>query len=230
MKYIRACLALIAAVCLAASMVITCFSATVRIPKANGQNKKNWCWATSAKIVAEHNGGSWISTDPVVLDHTDNLHSYGGTPYYGVNASGQYTADGVQRAIVVYIATDDQDTGYTNHSFGSDSNKESALIYAANNSVSVGTYGLFSSTLTNSQIDDINYDLENGDYLIGNLYKSGVKPHSVVLKDYNSSTDKYKVLDPWDCTDMYYSNAFLTSNSFPSTGVKYQLRWVQYCH
>ena len=98
-------------------MVITCFSATVRIPKANGQNKKNWCWATSAKIVAEHNGGSWISTDPVVLDHTDNLHSYGGTPYYGVNASGQYTADGVQRAIVVYIATDDQDTGYTNHSF-----------------------------------------------------------------------------------------------------------------
>ena len=36
MKYIRACLALIAAVCLAASMVITCFSATVRIPKANG--------------------------------------------------------------------------------------------------------------------------------------------------------------------------------------------------
>ena len=83
----------------------------------------------------------------------------------------------------MYIATDDQDTGYTNHSFGSDSNKESALIYAANNSVSVGTYGLFSSTLTNSQIDDINYDLENGDYLIGNLYKSGVKPHSVVLKD-----------------------------------------------
>ena len=157
-EYIRACLALIAAVCLAASMVITCFSATVRIPKANGQNKKNWCWATSAKIVAEHNGGSWISTDPVVLDHTDNLHSYGGTPYYGVNASGQYTADGVQRAIVVYIATDDQDTGYTNHSFGSDSNKESALIYAANNSVSVGTYGLFSSTLTNSQIDDINYE------------------------------------------------------------------------
>ena len=79
MKHLKRILAANAALCMAAAMAVTSYAA-VRAPKADGQNKNMWCWATSAKIVAENNGGSWIDDTATVLSNTAGLHSYGGVP------------------------------------------------------------------------------------------------------------------------------------------------------
>ena len=118
-------------------------------------------------IVAENNGGSWIDDTATVLSNTAGLHSYGGFPYYGVNASGAYTADGVQREILMEVKGSDGNLG------GSDANKEDALSYAANRNMSVGTFGNYQSALSSSEIQDIKDDLDNGDYVIGNMYNAG---------------------------------------------------------
>lgn len=224
MSKIKQILAIFSVLCLLASFSITCFAATARTPKANGQNKSLWCWATAAKVVGEHNGGSWISTTPVVLSNTTGLHSYGGTPYYGIDSNGNITADGVQRNIVVYIFGDDGNNS------GNDSNKESALSRAAYSSVSVGTFGTYKNALTSSQIQTVKNNLANGDYLIGNLNASGFGSHSVVIKSYNSSTDKYQILDPWDLTDTTYSSSVFTSENFPIAGCYGRISWIQYCN
>lgn len=221
MKHLKKILAANAAICMAAAMAVTSFAAT-RAPKADGQNKNHWCWATSAKIVAEHNGGSWIDDSATVLSNTSGLHSYGGVPYYGVNASGAYTADGVQREILIEVTGSDNDNG------GSDANKEDALEYAANRSVSVGTFGNYGSALSSSEIQKIKNDLDNGDYVIGNMYNTTFKGHSVVIKDYNSS-NKFRIHDPWDLTDMYYSSTIFSSASYPVGGSNMRIEWIQYC-
>lgn len=84
------------------------------------------------RSLPENNGGSWIDDTATVLSNTAGLHSYGGVPYYGVNASGAYTADGVQREILMEVKGSDGNLG------GSDANKEDALSYAANRNMSVG--------------------------------------------------------------------------------------------
>ena len=221
MKHLKRILAANAALCMAAAMAVTSYAAA-RAPKADGQNKNMWCWATSAKIVAENNGGSWIDDTATVLSNTAGLHSYGGVPYYGVNASGAYTADGVQREILMEVKGSDGNLG------GSDANKEDALSYAANRNMSVGTFGNYQSALSSSEIQDIKDDLDNGDYVIGNMYNAGFGGHSVVIKDYNTS-NKFRIHDPWDLTDMYYSSTVFSSASFPIAGYNARIEWIQYC-
>lgn len=223
MKHLRKFLAINGAICLTFSLAVTAYAATARTPKANGQNKNLWCWATSAKVVAEHNGGSWIDDSPVVLTNTSGLHSYDGVAYYGINTDGEYTADGVQHAILMRVKGSDANNG------GDDAEKEEALSYAARRSVSVGTFGTNGSTLSTAQIQTIKDDLADGNYVIGNLVASGFGGHSVVIKDYNATTNKYKILDPWDLTDMYYSSSVLSSASFPIEGCKGMISWIQYC-
>ena len=196
-----------------------------RTPKVRGQNKNSWCWATSAKIVGEHNGGSWISTTPIVLDYTDGLHYYKGVPYFGVNSNGRYTADGPQRAIVKYIKGNDKNNG------GSDSDKETALSYAASSSVTTGTFGNYGSPLSQSEINTIKNDLNSGRYVIGNMVAGG-SGHSVAILQYDSTNDKYRIQDPWDLTDQYYSSyQIFTTAGFPIFNINTtgRIEWVQYC-
>ena len=141
-----------------------------------------------------------------------------------MNANGAYTADGVQRSIVMYVKGSDGNLD------GVDSDKEAALSYAANSSVSVGTFGYYLDALSSYDIQSIKDDLASGKYLIGNLYIPATgKGHSVVMKSYNASTDKYRILDPWDRTDTYYSSSIFSSASFPISTYYGQLTWIQYC-
>ncbi len=218
---IRKFLAPNAALCLVAAMAIICYAAA-RAPKAYGQNKNLWCRAVSAKIVAENNGGSWIDDSVAVLSDTSGLHSYGGVLYYGVSASGAYTADGVQYKILIEVKGSDGNIG------GSDSDKEGALVYAASRNMSVGTFGKYNSALSSAQIQDIKDDLDNGNYVIGNMYNVDFSGHSVVIKDYDSS-DRFRIHDPWNLTDMYYSSSVFSSASFPIAGYKARIEWIQYC-
>lgn len=203
------------------SLTVTAFAATT--PKANGQNKNNWCWATAAKMVAENNGGAALSSTAQVLSNTGGLHSYGGVAYYGVNDSGQYTANGAQRAIVVYVKGSDADNG------GTDANKTSALQYASSKTMTVGTFGSYQTALSSSQITTIKNDLNAGKYVIGNLVSGGYG-HSVAILSYRSSDDKYRIIDPWDTTDYYYSSSSIFSTAgFPVFGSNGRIEWIQYC-
>ena len=194
-----------------------------RTPKARGQNKSSWCWATSAKIVGEHNGGSWISTTPIALDYTDGLHYFNGVPYFGVDSNGRYTADGPQRAIVKYIKGNDKNNG------GSDSDKETALSYAASASVTTGTFGNYGSPLSQSEINTIKNDLNNGRYVIGNMYVNG-NGHSVAILNYRSSDNTFRIQYPWDLTDLYYySDQLFSYAGFPIFDHYGRIEWIQYC-
>lgn len=226
MKRFRRILAIGCVLCIIVTSTVICLAATVRAPKPDGQNKSLWCWATAAKLVAENNGGAWIDSTAAVLSDTNGLHSgpRDNVPYYGVNANGAYTADGVQRSIVMYVKGSDGNLD------GVDSDKEAALSYAANSSVSVGTFGYYLDALSSYDIQSIKDDLASGKYLIGNLYIPATgKGHSVVMKSYNASTDKYRILDPWDRTDTYYSSSIFSSASFPISTHSGQLTWIQYC-
>ena len=165
MKRFRRILAIGCVLCIIVTSTVICLAATVRAPKPDGQNKKLWCWATAAKLVAENNGGAWIDSTAAVLSDTNGLHSgpRDNVPYYGVNANGAYTADGVQRSIVMYVKGSDGNLD------GVDSDKEAALSYAANSSVSVGTFGHYPDTLSSYDIQSIKDDLASGKYLIGNI-------------------------------------------------------------
>ena len=224
MKFIKKSLLIISFCCLLLSLSLTCYALVTPVtPKAYGQNKTLWCWATAAKIVGEHNGVEWINTNPVVLSNTDGLHSYSGVAFYGCSETAAFTADGVQRAIVVYVKGSD-----ANHP-GTDSDKEAALSYAARICNSIDTFGTHSSSLSSSQIQSIKNDLSNGKYVIGNMEYYSDRGHSVAIKSYNSSTDKYRIQDPWDLTDMYYSSNVFSSNTFPFNGYNCKITWIQYC-
>ncbi|MFV0496859.1 MAG: hypothetical protein ACK5L0_01640 [Candidatus Fimivivens sp.] len=209
------------AILMTCCLSITAFAAT--IPKANGQNKNNWCWATAAKMVAEKNGGAALSSTAQVLTNTGGLHSYGGVAYYGVNDSGKYTANGAQRSIVVHIKGNDNDAG------GNDTNKQDALQYASSNTMSVGTFGNYGTPLSSTQINNIKTDLNGGKYVIGNMVAGGAG-HSVAIYSYRSSDDKYRIVDPWDTTDYYYSsNSIFSTAGFPIFGSYGRIDWIQYC-
>ena len=96
--------------------------------------------------------------------------------------------------------------------------------------MSVGTFGYYLDALSSYDIQSIKDDLASGKYLIGNLYIPATdKGHSVVMKSYNASADKYRILDPWDRTDTYYSSSIFSSASFPISTHSGQLTWIQYC-
>ena len=75
MKRFRRILAIGCVLCIIVTSTVICLAATVRAPKPDGQNKKLWCWATAAKLVAENNGGAWIDSTAAVLSDTNGLHS-----------------------------------------------------------------------------------------------------------------------------------------------------------
>lgn len=212
----------IVAVLVASAMCMNAFAA--RAPQEYGQNKNNWCWAAASKIVAENNGGEnpSISRSAQVLTNIQGVHN----DYFGIDSSGRYTADGVQCAIVKYIFKNDGDNG------GSDGDKTSALQYASAKDMDIGTKGYYKNELTSDMIIEINKDLMNGKYIIGNMTNSSYDySHSVVIKSYDSLNDSYDVFNPWDKTERAVSAAKL----FHSYGYKYsgnqigRVSWFQYC-
>lgn len=200
-------------------------------PDPDAQNKKNWCWAAAAKMVATHNGGglkSAINTNPQTLTNTVGLHK----PYYGYSISGterRYLADGAQRAIVRYVkGSDVNDTT-------DDLEKENALRYASANTVTAYHIGRSNRSMYQSEINELNSYLDNG-YVIGNMITANEKyGHSVVIEAYypakNGGEDKYLVFDPWTGESReYYKSDIFEDFVYCSDGYWRQIRWFQYCY
>lgn len=198
-----------------------------RTPDPDAQNKTEWCWAASAKMVGVNNGGlnSKISTDAQSLTNTDGIKN----PFYGygnVNGTTKYFADGVQYAILRYIKDTDGNQS------GSDADKENALQFASANLMDIGSSGYYKDVLSDSLIAMIQTELLKGNYIIGNVCNNNYKNvHSVVIKSYLSSSDEYVVFNPWDETEQTVSEYDL----FHNYGYKYseyqfgRVSWFQYC-
>ena len=85
--------------------------------------------------------------------------------------------------------------------------------------------------MSTTQLDALKAELATGNYVIGNLYASGFGGHSVVIKGYRASDNKFRIYDPWDETDMYYSaNTVFYGTGFPVSGCYGKIQWLQYCN
>ena len=172
-----------------------------RLPNPNAQNKTAWCWAASAKMVGEHNGGSGaLPTGAVATSgNSTSLHSYGNNAFYGVDSSGYATVDAGQHHIVLTTFMNDG-----NMTVSSPNHIESALQLSSKNEMEIDTVGYIDDsndyvTLTESHLSILDSELAFDRWVVG-LFEStdgSNSDHAVVIKDYNSSTGQYTCWDPW---------------------------------
>ena len=200
-----------------------------RLPNPDAQNKSMWCWAASAKMVGEHNGGSGaLGTGGTVLANTVGIHSYGGEEFYGETYSGTITADAGQRQIVVAVKGSDANNS------GDNSEKEEALELAALDSVTVSSLGNGRSGLTAANKTTMNNDLNSGLWIIGNVFTNDDdwSGHSVVIRSYNSSTQVYTFWDPWTNTIGTFTKTQLDNSTIHtvSSTTNRVLAWIQRCY
>lgn len=192
-------------------------------PDPDAQNKTNWCWAASAKMVAAHNGGglnSAINTSPQTLTSNDGIYK----PYYGYSISGtesRYLADGAQRAIVIQIKGNDK------NNTGSDTDKENAIKFVSPD-LTAYSEGNAEQTLSDNLIAKINSELEDERYVIGNLNGSSV--HSIVIESHSQTNGTYTVFDPWNKKTYSVSHNDLFIDGFYPYNDKYhgRVEWFQY--
>ena len=188
-----------------------------------------WCWAASAKMVGEHNGGSGaLGTGGTVLANTVGIHSYGGEEFYDETYSGTITADAGQRQIVVAVKGSDANNS------GDNSEKEEALELAALDSVTVSSLGNGRSGLTAANKTTMNNDLNSGLWIIGNVFTNDDdwSGHSVVIRSYNSSTQVYTFWDPWTNTIGTFTKTQLDNSTIHtvSSTTNRVLAWIQRCY
>ncbi len=201
-----------------------------RAPHPNCQNKKNWCWAAAAKMVAAHNSGGLkpeIDQAPQMLNNIDGRHK----TYYGygtINGTTKYFVDGAQYAIVKQIKGSDGDIS------GSVDDSVEALRHASVKEMDIGYIGHQDYELTDDTIrNQIDADLKDGKYIIGSMLNDqGQYGHSVVIMAYSDSDSNktYHVFNPWDGSERDISACDL----FHSYGYEYagglgRVSWFKYC-
>lgn len=200
-----------------------------RLPHPDAQNKTHWCWAASAKMVGEHNGGDGaLNRTPALLTHTiedGDLHSYNWVLFYGETSEGDITADGGQREIVVKVRGNDG-----NH-FGSNDYIEEALQIASFRDMNIDTLGTVS--LTTQDITSMNSELSAGRWVVGTVFVSGAEhSHAIVIQSYDTTTQRYTFWDPWTDGSGTFSMTQLLNNTIhiaPGTE-NYILACIQYCN
>ncbi len=160
------------------------------------QNKTNWCWAASAKMVAEYDAKGLnpkISTKPQMLIDTEGLREEYcvKTTFNGVT---RYAVDGAQHAIVKKCHNNDLNT------IGSVSDMKTALEYVNPNYENYVSVGEPNSALSPSNQNLFKSKVQEGGYMVagfGKIKSGKYFGHVVVITDYNSSTGVYTLYDPW---------------------------------
>lgn len=174
-------------------------------PNPNAQNKTNWCWAATAKMVGEHNGGSGaLPTGATKLTDTTGVNSKnaGRTKFYGYSYDGSITVDAGQHYIVKTICGDDG-----NHTAIKEKTAE-AMHLAAKKSVTTGIVG--DNSLSVNDISTLKSELLAGRWVLVCLEQVGTgKGHAIVAKSYTQSTDKILLWDPDTDEERYISSGVL---------------------
>lgn len=167
------------------------------LPTPNAQNKTSWCWAAACKKVGVHNGGNALPTGKSNLTYTDGIRD----GYCGRVSTTIYTADAGQRALVVHSFGDDKNRG------GASDAILSGIQYASARTLSVGDQegtAYLTNSLTSAQVTSLINELASNRWVVGGVHiLNGLGGHSIVITNYNSSTQVFTFWDPWD--DVYYS-------------------------
>lgn len=168
-----------------------------RSAKETGQNKEHWCWATAAKMVGEHNGGSGaLNTGMETLTYTDGLHSYG-EPFFGewyVGGNSVYAADAGQRQIVIHANPNGGDQDFD----GNVSGITSALQFASFDEMEIGSVTNVTST---ANMNLLKSELAAGRWVLATLQVgSNGTNHSIVIQGYTLGEYVFTYWDPYTDT------------------------------
>ncbi|MCL1806876.1 MAG: hypothetical protein FWG31_04155 [Oscillospiraceae bacterium] len=195
-------------------------------PNRDGQNKTNWCWAAASKMVGVHNGGAGaLNTGETVLANTSGLHTFNGNPYYGQNASYQYTADAGQRQLLMHVKGHDQNVIGYNH------DREDAMLKASNLSVRVGSYGS-DYGLSSPNVDSLKMDMASSKWVVGTMFKENTDTgHCIVIQSYSTSANEYIYWDPWNNAQYWFPASGLTDYDIRTaySSDKYRMHWINWC-
>ncbi|MBQ0102185.1 MAG: Ig-like domain-containing protein, partial [Firmicutes bacterium] len=182
----------------------TCDIYVTKLPKTNAQNKNCWCWAASAKLVGAHNGGgSDLRTGAELLDYPGGVIS----DNCGYTPTLSPTADAGQRQIVIQNYSSD-------HNFsGSSSNILNGMSLTSSHyrvGGVVGDYGL-----TSDQISSMLNELSSGRWVVAatNRTDGTNSGHAIVLKGYDSITDKVYFYDPYCDSESFFSVSQISNNN-----------------
>jgi len=195
----------------------TAFAST--FPQTYQQNKTNWCWAATAVLVGETNGGATLAHTAVRLIDTTGIIE----DAVGIDNEGYYTAYNPQRAIVVNEFTDDG-----NHS-GSFTNLQNALQYVSDDDMEIGKKRL---DYDSDYISTIQDETTDGRYVAGFVAKDvNSYGHFVTVFSYSASMEKYGVYDPWNKKTQYVtkSQAFDAGINVAGWTTKYRIVRIDYC-
>lgn len=167
-----------------------------RAPHPYFKNKSMWCWASAAKMVADHNGGgidSQIDRAPQMLTNTEGIHK----TFYGqgtIDGTTRYFVDGTQYAIVKYIKNNDKNLEANTNEV------QKALKFAAANKNIDTAYTNENDLTTTEIINNVNGELTAGRYVIGFVNGNG-GGHFIVLEKFDNA-DTFIVFNPWDEKEM----------------------------
>jgi hypothetical protein len=220
---IRKILILVTVIVSFASLTLNSFATTA--PHANAQNKSNWCWAASSKLVGVNNGGNGLSTGATNLTNTSGLHSFGGTNYYGTNSAGDPTADTGQRQLLVHVKGNDQNLT------GSNADRISAITRASNTTRIIGTRG--GTSLSATDIANLKTDTSGSKWAVGNAFPSSGTGHCIVIRQYDSADKVFFCYDPWNNLTFYLweSTAFTSYvQIFSYSTTTYRINSTNFCN
>jgi hypothetical protein len=210
-------------------------ASVVTLPHPDAQNKSQWCWAAAAKMVGTNNYGSEaLNRGEAVLADKNGRHSYGGDDFFGKKPNPldpldpiSYTVNAGQHQIVMEVFSDDRNEG------GDNAAKEMGLRLASSGEMLVGTLGRRAG-VTASSIYWMNEELDNGRFVIANVFRnSDWSGHSVVVTGVsnNGVTDVYEYWDPWNNEGGQFTSAQIAAKTIQLTDdtENRTLAWIQLC-
>ncbi len=213
-------------VALLLSMAGMSLSAGWREAKRTARNKKLWCWATAAYMVAD-SCCDYYGYSMIIRDYDELLIDTSGveTANIGHWYDDSYTAYGMQRAVVMHF-----NSNYDVNIGGSPDQTRSALPYLAQNNGTVSTYGTPGVLLSSTNLTILRSQL-SCTYTTGGALRTGdpSQGHYFVIMSYNSGTSKYLIHDAENGNEYWVTQSEAFVNGLSTFGRSlYIITWFDY--
>ena len=187
-------------------------------PEHNRQNKTNWCWAATAMLVGETNGGYTLDQKAVELD--DQNGCIVGSA--GKADNGRFTAWNPQRAIVVDWYGND------GNNIGTFDALQNGLQIASADDMEIGRASINTGNLISTAKSELNADRYVAAFVSTDFNSVG---HFLTMVYYDQITKEYCLYDPWDQTTLLVSenDAFTKGILVAGWKTKKPILRVDYC-
>lgn len=198
---------------------------TPRQPSPTIQNRSNWCWATTAKLLGERYNNLYrlpgiLPKGAVAATNLSGLKD----DAIGYTIDGKPTIDAGQQAVVSYVmGADVNNAGTKDQTF-------TAMRYVTDFHAQTQEQGDYADggVLLRANWKYPDAALNAGLYVIGNLLITPTFGHSVVIKAYDRSADRFTVYDVWNGETTYATKQKLLKDGFKSSAGTRPISWVYY--